>query len=467
MPDKKKKEEEYASFLSLINAPQASVVEEEQVEEVPISPDQTQLFQEASQIQLKPDVPWYKSLPSAALRGLAEGTIRFSQGLGPLEARPGEVERAKLEREKLFEKILPMEEGVVETGLQKAGAAFPMIATAGTTAGGALLRSLLSGVAGTAAKEGGIGELGQAIIEGGAAMGPDLRRIIPTTAKQAPLADFARRMKMSEEELALTLGQRGASRDFFTDVASKGGRTVRAFDATKAALGRVWDTLRSSPEAQKTLGAPETRELVRSLSTRLGKLPAEQRNRVMSDYNDLISSSMKGDDIINFWQDLNYYIQRGERGVGVLKEDLQKAIEKISPQLGQDFKFTNDLYGKFSDLSSRMGPNLAEHFIRSGEKGLVLSAVTTGNYPLLQKLIGPVGGRLLAREMIINPRLQNLSKRMFSGILQGLPAASQKIYDELILEVGKVSPEAAGAMSQFDVEEFVKTIPKEEKRSEE
>lgn len=418
-------------------------------------------FANAVQAKKDEETPWYKSWPAAAARGVAEGVVGIGQTASGLLSGPQDRRADKEARTALYDEYLPVNSGAISSGIEKAGNLFPLVAAGGGGLGGAALKSAAGGASGEIAKQLGFGELGQSIAEIPALIGPDLARLVPTAGRQTELAQAARRMGMTEEQLSLTLGGRGVVRDLATDVASKGGRTVRAFDDTRAALGRVWDTLRTSPEAQQVMTGQQSSRLINAISHRLSRLPAEARTRIQGDFNDLLASPMRGDDVINFWQDLNYYIQRGERGVGVLKQDLQAALQDLSPALGNDFRITNELYGNYANLAERMGPDIAEHLIRKGEQGIAISAITTGNYPVLKKLLGPVGARLVAREMVINPRLQNLSSRMYIGMRRGLPSVAKKAYDELLVELGKTNSDAAQAISGFDFDEFINSLPTE------
>ena len=327
------------------------------------------------------EVPWYKSYPAAAGRAILKGVISVGEMFGPT-GTPYEREQGRQQREKVFDEYLPIGKSYGPNAIERGGKA--AIETLAFPFGGALQTALRAGTGGALAE--GVKQLGgpqwlETATEIGTQLTPDLRNIVsnrlPTQAGRAEraLADEARRLGLTEQELALTLNQRGATKDFLTEIAAKGGRTVNRFDRTRQALGRVWDNLRGSPEAQSVLSGQQSAQLVNGMSNRLSHLPAEQRARIMQDYNDLLGSQMRGEDIIDFWQKLNYYINQGERGLGVLKEDLQRALTQISPELGRDFRVTNELYGNFHRLAERMGPNVAESLIKAGENGIVLSAL--------------------------------------------------------------------------------------------
>lgn len=422
----------------------------------------------------KKDLSWYQTYPSALVRGTVEGLERVGESIseagafGPLlRSLTGKRVPSEEQRQQVYEKYLPIGEDLgpraLERGTRASVESIPLGAM-----GGPLSTAIRAGVGGVGAeglKEMGAPDWAQTGFEIGSQLVPGLGKKIPnrlpTSASRAEeqLANEARRLGLSEEELALTLNQRGPVTDFLQNISSKGGRTVKRFQRTREALGRVWGALRSSPEAQTTLTGQHSSDLINGISQRLSHLPAEQRARVSQDFQDFIGSSMKGEDVIDFWQKINYYIQNGETGLGTLKPYLQTALERISPSLGKDFQITNQLYGNFHKLAERMGPNIAESLIKAGENGIIVTAITTGNYPLLKKVLSPLLARQLATEMTTNPRLMNISSRLINSVEKGSPVVAKKIYDELVLEIGKTNAEAAMKMSGLDFDKLFDSLP--------
>ena len=411
------------------------------------------------------NLPWYQSYPNALIRGLSEGVIGFGEmlsgGGAPWEQQ--QRQEMKEDRQGLYNEYLPKNKGYGEGAVERAGKVFPMLATGGGGIVGIATKSALSGAAGQGAEQIGLGPTGQAIAEMAPLLAPDLKSKIPTkfdwknlipkkSVEQENIAEFARRNGMTEKELALGLSEREPR--LVEELASKGGKTVKAFDNTKQALGRIWNTLTNSEAAQKPMRGAESSHFINGLMKRMDKLPNASRDMIQKDMQDLIKSDMKGSDIINFWQDVNYHIQKGEKNLGILKEDLSKALHHISPELANDFKMTNQLYGNYASLANRMGPDIAEKLIKAGEAGIFVSGITTGNYPLIKSVLGAVGARKLAAEMVINPRLQNMSTRFMHSLKENNPAIAKKWFDQMIIEVGKKNAEAAAAMSAFDIDDF-------------
>jgi len=418
-----------------------------------------------------------KSNVNAAIKGGIEGMVNFGKMLGPTSDRNAKIEAYQKgvdykdpelalasSLEEKFPTIDDFESKVLRRGVRNA----PALAAGGMNASNVLTRSALSGATGQGLEEAGFGPIVQAIGEGVASIAPDLGRAIPNlrgggqAARESnDIIDFGRRMGMNEEQIGLSLPKNGSGSNFLTDIAAKGGRTQRAFRQARDSLGQVWDDLRSNPAAQQQLNPRQQTQLFNNLGNRIRQLPHEQRARAQQDFMDFYNSPRRGEDIINLWQDLNYYIHRGERGLGTIKEDLQTALNQISPEFGREFNTLNRAYGNFSQLGERMAPGQMEQLIRTGEVGALISGITTGNESLLKKVLGAVTGRLVGRELLINPRFQHLGTRMVNAIEQGSPAVAQKVYNEMRREMEKTNKEAADKMTDFDFDEYFQSLEKD------
>lgn len=402
-------------------------------------------------------IPWYKSIPAAAGKGFLKGII----GLGEMvSGQSGKDPQAEEDRETILDKWLPSNQGLGENIAHRTGEIAPSVAAGGSNLLGTALRSLGAGASSQLVKEVGGGETAQALAEIPALLAPDAAKLIPTKAgsNQRKLAEFARSKGIPEEDLALMLGEQGAVKESISSFAPKGGRTKRSFDSAKESLNDLWSYVKGSPEAQTQLSKPQIQDMLRGLAGDIKNMPAEQRDRILKDSMDLLKSPMRGEDVINFWQDLNYYIKKDEKGLGVLKEHLSKALTDVSPQLGEDFKNLNQLYGNYSRLHQQMKPSLVDQFYRMGELGALAYGVISMDVPTLAKTLGPVAARELARQAITNPRLQNLSQRFVNAAQRSSPAVAKIAYDQFILEVAKEDAETAAKLSEFDTESFARSL---------
>ena len=352
--------------------------------------------------------------------------------------------------EDILNKVLPTQEDkFIERGLERGGRIAPYAAVGGGNLAAQGLKSVLGGLAGEGAKDLGAPPLVQALTEIAAMGAPSLGKKIVPTAKQAPLVEGARNLGLSEKEIAPLIQGEGKQK-FLAKAAPKRGRTQAALQRSKGALGEVYGRLAGSETAQAKLSQNDASQVVDSINDVLEKLPSGVRKTVHDDFMDLIKEGVSGSSLINFYQDLNHYIGKGERQLGLLKDPIQKGLSKISPQLGEDFALTNKLYGNYSKLASRLKPNLVGDLLQAGRGVRIAFGITMGNFPLLAETMTESAAKNLAKEMLINPRFQNLGKQMASALNHSKWGVAKKIADSMGKEVKKIDPSVAKQLEEID-----------------
>lgn len=373
----------------------------------------------------------------------------------------------KLQRNR---ELLPVQEGrFVESALQRGGP----IALLGLLTGGAgaaaegaaateigpilgqLARGVASGFAGEAAKELGGGPIIQALAEAGPQLAPSLLKRIPLKGNEKRLADFAREMGMTEEEIAVSLEKGGLKDELAMKLASKGGKVTRIYDSAYKKLGNIWDNLKSSYGGTTPLKPVDSSRLINKMSNKMAKnVPAEVRNRIQQDFNDFIGTEMTGENLMDFWKKLNYYIEKGDRVLGTLKSDLAIAAEQISPEFGRDFKLANKLYSNFKGSATKMKPDIADKLVGYGEAGMVVKGLVDRDLGLMKAALGSIGGRKLAQELAVNPRLQRLTNRFSQAVNTNKVNIAKILYNQIQDTIGKSDAEAARKLSEVDIDEF-------------
>jgi hypothetical protein len=282
-----------------------------------------------------------------------------------------------------------------------------------------LPRSLAGGAIGQTLEELNAPPWLQAIGEGAPFAIPGFRRAINPTQGQAEQVGFLRRMGLSEEQIAPAIQGERKGR-FLSRLVPRRGRTQRALQETRRSLGNVYNQLRGRPEAQQLMNPQQVNTFANEVAAVTQDWPAALRDVVRQDAGDLARSGFTGDNLINLWQDLNYAHNLGHQRVGTLKGPITNALDSISPELGRDFRMTNDIYSNFSTLAGRLRPGLATDLINGAARifrsGRVLYGFLHGNYPVLLEALGEEGARLLGREMLINPRFQNLARQMVTAL---------------------------------------------------
>lgn len=401
-----------------------------------------------------------RSLISAApkgfikeLRGQLEKSPFLGKKLKEMQKEFPDLVKSDEDVQKLLEEILPTQEGFAERALERGGRIAPYAALGGGSGiagqAGQAIRSALAGFLGEGAKELGAPSWAQALAELPAFGLPGLGKKISPTSKQKELVEGGRALGLSEEEIA-PLIQSEMKQKWLTKLAPKRGRTQEALSKSKKALGNIFSRLEQSEVAKNILPDEQASQVIQSIDKVLETLPKGVRDQISGDFNDLIKNPVSGETLINFWQDLNHYIRKGETKLGILKGPITDAIEKISPQLGSDFRMTNQLYGKYGRMNQLLKPTLVSDLMTAGRAVRTMLGITTGNFPLLIESVGESTAKRLAREMLINPRLQNLSKKMANALNANKISLSTQILNDYVKEIEKTDPEVADLLRDID-----------------
>lgn len=363
----------------------------------------------------------------------------FGKELKKLEGNPL-VQNPESFQEKI-ETALPTKDEFLERGLESGGRNLPYVAIGGGGLGQSLIRSGASGLAKEGVKEMGGGEIPQTIAEIATLSGPDLlKKIIPTKG-QKPIVDWARGKGMTEKQIA-PLIQSEKKQRWLTKIARKGKRSDEALKQSREAVGNIYDRLKQSPSAQGRLNPDDLADFQENISKKLIQMPSAERELITKEFSDLQKTGFSGDGLINFYQDLNYLYKEGNKYAANLLSDVEKSMSTISPQLASDFKMTNQLYKNNAALSSKMRGSWAHDLIYYlGGAGKLITGVALHNYPLIVETLGESAGRRLATEMLINPRMQNLSLKMVQALNNGKYAIAKDLMD-LILKKSDINQES-------------------------
>ena len=202
---------------------------------------------------------------------------------------------------------------------------------------------------------------------------------------------------------------------------------------------------------------------MRGFYDRLKNMPANVRNLIKEDFQDLISRPITGESLMNFYADVNHNLGNNTKQLSLLKEPIKNALKKISPELEKDFSLINDLYGKYYKISSKLKPNLTTDIIGASEAVGTLFALTTGNFPYLVKIGGEKAGRAIAQQMLINPRFQQLSHKMITALNENKFTVIRSTIDQFKREVEKISPEFANELEKISDEDLQKMLSRNSK----
>lgn len=359
-------------------------------------------FDEADQ----KDLSRLRSLANAPLKGLIKGGKQssFFPYSGPIPKELGD---------RVLEHFLPTHDKFAENALERTGEILPQIlASKGSGGiGGTLGRSLAAGTIGEGIKEAGGGELAQTAGEASAFGLPSLgRKIIPTKA-QEKLVNFARKAGMSEKQIAPLIPSKG-KQAFFGKVASKGGKTQEAIRNSKQGISDTYEFVKNSPEAAGVLNPQQIQKFKGEIDSIGNNMPSEIRKQIVDDYSDLLRDGFSGKNLINFYQDISSRFKLGREHLERFKQPIREALQDLSPQLSEDFQLTNDLFKKRLSIGKTLKPNLSSELMDLGELGKLAHDTLKFSLEGLSQLLGITGARKFSRELLINPRLQNIVKQM-------------------------------------------------------
>ncbi len=390
--------------------------------------------------------------PKGFLKELREQLMKtpiLGKGLRELQRDFPEMAKSDEDVTTALEKYFPTQEGFTEQALERGGRISPYAIAGGGNIAGQAVRSALAGFLGEGAKELGAPDWAQAITELPAFASPGLGKQIIPKGSQKALVEGARRLGLKEGELT-PLIQSESKQKFLAKAAPRRGRTKKLLDKSYQALGNVYDRLENLPQSVKELSPEISRKAINEISDTLNKYPNELRKVISEDFSDFLSEPVTGTSLINFFKDINYNIGKGHSRLGTLKEPIFKALEDISPEFANDFRLTNKLYSNYSKIAERIKPTLLSDLYSAGEAIRLITGVSLGNYPLIGELVGEHTARSLARELLLNPRLQNLSKKMVIALNGNKFAFANQIAKDYAKELREFNPEIADKIEEAD-----------------
>lgn len=413
-----------------------------------------------------------KDYGKTILKGAVEGISRLGQAMGPTFEVPtfedGQLKLPRSNKQALEEQteslneLLPTDEGfgqkALRRGLREAPSmmAFP---GAGAQAG---TRSLLAGAAGQTAEELGAPEWAQAAAELTAFIGPDITKKLISSGKDAELIAFAKKMGMTDEQIT-PLIQSEFKQKWLTKLSPKRGSTKKALENTKSSLGDVYSNIGNSEAAAKEITEQANGKLINELYSKLEQMPRDVQSKIEKDLSDLLENKITGKTLMNFYRDVNSHLSGNTKQLSLLKEPIKEAIGTLSPELAKDFESVNKLYSKYFPIAERLKPTLASDIISAAEAIGLLGGITLGYTPSIVGFLGEKAAKKVAQQMLINPHLQQLSKKMVDAMNANKYGIVKKLSDAFADQLKDTSPEASKALhalSEEEIKEFLNSRQK-------
>jgi hypothetical protein len=398
-----------------------------------------------------------KGLPSAAARGVLKGLERFGQLLGPLEPQTAEEIPAPFEER--FGDIFPPQRGPLPEGLERFGEiAIPSLATPlpqGVDPLTQITRAGTSAFAGQSAKELGFGQFGQSIAELFGFGVPNIGKgRIPQTTRESALLQSAENFGLTQQEVAPLIQSGSRVNRFFQRFASASPKAQERLQVSKKGLSRITNAIKESPEAQKQLDPQTAQEFIKDLSKVFEEIPFSEGEKVLVDLNRLTSKPITGKSLINFWRALNNQFSKGNKQVQTLRGPTEAAIQKVDPQLADNFVQSNNLWSEFFDVQSKFKAGQFTEIINRSRPARLVWGLLSGNKPMIAETLGePIATRLSA-EMLTNPRFKALSSQISDTINRGKPQQAQRLFESLKSEIKEVIPEESEKIDKLKIDQF-------------
>lgn len=410
-----------------------------------------------------------KDYGKTILKGTAEGLSRLGGIMGPTQDIHGTPYSETLEKqtEKLDE-LLPTDEGYVQKsfrrGMQQGPTALAMPGS--NIATGA--RSILAGFAGQGAEELGLPEWAQTAAEITAYIGPDIMQKLLKSGSNKEIIESGKRFGLSDEQIT-PLIQSEFKQKWLSKLSPKRGSTETALENTKKGLSEGYETLKNTKGASGAAGEITEKangKLINSIMEKMDEMPREVRAKIQGDLDDLLNNKITGKALMNFFKDVNSKFGGSSKQIQTLKDPIKEALHSISPQLGKDFDTINNLWSKYSKISSKLKPSITSDLITAGEAltGMgAMGAAVTGNYLPLVGILGEQLARKTAQQMLLNPRLQQHAKKMVNALNENKLTVAKKLTEIYADEIRKESPEFAKELDKITLEDYEKLLNPKDK----
>ena len=441
------------------------------IEEMP--PQYKEAVKSTPEVTNKSKLDIAKDYGKTIIKGGVEGLSRLANVINPeVEHVKGkgfvstqDKREPKLEQE--LNELLPTDEGFVQKALRRGlretptSLAFPGAKIAN------IPRSIVAGFAGESAKELGGNENIQAAAELTAYLGPDVTKKLLALGKNKSIIEHARKLGISDEALTPLL-QSETKQKWLSKLIPRGESTQKALKQSKNEIGNAYQTIQKSPEAAKKIDPNSADKFIKSITEQLDEMPRAVRKKIEGDLGDLLGKDITGDKLIDFYKKVNYNLSSDTKQLANLKNPIKEAIKSISPETAKDFEFINELHSKYYPIASRLKPTIADQVINAAESIGLFGSAITGYYPGLVHILGEKAARKLAKEMILNPRLQQLSSKTIDAMNANKPLVLYKLKNIIKDELKMVSPEASKeleSLSEEEIREFLSHSRKEDKKT--
>lgn len=283
--------------------------------------------------------------------------------------------------------------------------------------------------------------------------------VIPSTANKE-LYNFGKAMGMSEKEIT-PLMQSETKIKWLSKLAQKGKKANEALKGTHEALGDIYGDILTSSEAQKALNPNQALKFANNVKRLTKTMPVDMREAIQKDALELAKNGFTGSELMNFWKDIGYQVSKGNRELGILKGPIGEALKDINPKLGEDFVKINNLYSKYYNITKAMKPSVLTDLENAGKAFYLFKNLFFFNPKALAAEGLYQGSKSIAREALINPKFQSLTKKLISTLNNKDYGRANIIFDRINKMIQKISPDIAKELKDIDFNELEAPVSEE------
>jgi len=265
------------------------------------------------------------------------------------------------------------------------------------------------------------------------------KKLAPASKKGKELVQRGRQVGLTEKELTPLL-QSEKKLATFSKLARKSEKTAESFKKINEKLGGAYDLVREEASQHGRLSASQNEKLLKDfgeinkkLRTTLKASPEKEGAiKFIEDSMETIRNrGATPEELIGFWGDINNAVnwnavKGGKKSINALKTPIREILRDTDPQLAKDFELTNELYTRYKKAAKALKPDMIDKWLNKGEGAAIVSSIATANPILLKGVASEMAIRLLSKELLTNPRLQNVSNKALQAIRSNKGAAGSQ-----------------------------------------
>jgi hypothetical protein len=385
------------------------------------------------------DVSKGRSLASAFPKGLIKGSRKFSPipSVGPI---PNKL------AEKLIEQFLPTQEGNAEDILEFAGEHAPLAAFGE----GGLVSKALQTVGGAlgkkTAKEMELPEWAQDLAGGigmsvpAAGKSVFSKSLVPSD-KQKSVVDFLKSHGFNEKEIT-PLIQDKKMLSWLSKGAMKYEEKSPFLKGIQDKLGGIYENVRTQGQQGNYLQGQPLRQFEKSFHDLADKIPKRHRRLIEKEIEELFNNPIDFTSLHDFNVAVNDIIKGttgGKASIGKLKIATHDAQKKLDPALFNDLRKTDKVYSSLMNFTDKMTKKNWEGIAKLGDAGKVVIGALIFNPGMIgvgaKGLAAVAASRYALKQLLVNPRLQNLHIKLQNAVSQNKASQALKIAEMIKKEL--------------------------------